>query len=89
MKIRLFLTIFHPNDFDFIYAVHLKQHIQPKILVTTNNRTDDSDETYYRAEVHLAEGGKDYDIMGWSKTAIINDIIEQYHKHLQFLHLLQ
>ncbi len=88
-KSSVTLTIFHPNDFDFIYAVHLKQHIQPKILVTTNNRTDDSDETYYRAEVHLAEGGKDYDIMGWSKTAIINDIIEQYHKHLQFLHLLQ
>ena len=44
---------------------------------------------YYRAEVHLGRGGQDYDIMGWSKTAVINNVIDQYHKHLHFLHLLR
>jgi choline/glycine/proline betaine transport protein len=39
--------------------------------------------------VHLREGGQDYDIMGWSKLAVINDVIDQYHKHLHFLHLLR
>jgi choline/glycine/proline betaine transport protein len=39
--------------------------------------------------VHLAEGGQDYDIMGWSKQAVINDVIDQYHKHQHFLHLLR
>lgn len=43
--------------------------------------------TYYRADVHLSEGGQNYDIMGWSKVAVINDIIDQYHRHLHFLHL--
>jgi len=40
-------------------------------------------------ELHLADGGQDYDIMGWSKIAVINDIIDQYYKHLHFLHLLR
>lgn len=44
---------------------------------------------YYRAEVHLSEGGKDYCVMGWSKTAVINDVVDQYHKHLYFLHLVR
>jgi choline/glycine/proline betaine transport protein len=49
------------------------------------------DETahYYRAEIHLQEGGQDYDVMGWSKQAIIQDIIDHYHKHMHFLHVLR
>lgn len=50
---------------------------------------DEDEHSYYRAEVHLVEGGQDYDIMGWSKMAVINNLIDQYHKHLHFLHLLR
>lgn len=42
---------------------------------------------YYRAEVHLYEGGQDYELVGYSRQQIINDIIDQYERHLQFLHL--
>ena len=40
---------------------------------------------YYRAEVHLGEGGQDYDVMGWSSGALINDVLDQYERHLHFL----
>ena len=50
---------------------------------------EEDEQIYYRAEVHLGEGGQDYDIMGWSKDAVIHDVIDQYHKHQHFLHLLR
>jgi choline/glycine/proline betaine transport protein len=43
----------------------------------------------FRAEVHLAEGGQDYDVMGWSQEQIIVDILNQYEDHLHFLHTRQ
>ena len=67
----------------FSYGVYKKQHSQPDF------NAENTSDTYYRAEVHLAEGGQDYDVMGWSKAAVINDIIDQYEKHLHFLHLLR
>ena len=40
---------------------------------------------YYRAEVHLREGGQDYDIMGWREETVINDVLDHYGRHLHFL----
>lgn len=77
------LTISHGDEYDFCYGVFKKQYSQPDFHA--DNETD----TYYRAEVHLTEGGQDYDIMGWTEQAVINDIIDQYEKHLHFLHLLR
>lgn len=53
----------------------------------SENINSKDDLHYYRAEVHLSEGGKDYCVMGWSKAAVINDVVDQYHKHMYFLHL--
>ena len=80
----LSLIVDHGEEQAFVYRVLARKHLQPDFI------TDDDDEHgYYRAEVHLGEGGQDYDIMGWSQTAVINNIIDQYHKHLHFLHLLR
>ncbi|WDE05842.1 BCCT family transporter [Thalassomonas viridans] len=78
----LAFKVFHGDEHDFIYGVHKKKLTQPDFTL------EDSD-SYYRAEVHLLEGGQDYDIMGWSEVAVINDVIEQYQKHMHFLHLLR
>ncbi|MFN6882571.1 choline transporter, partial [Proteus mirabilis] len=48
----------------------------------------DEEHKYYRAEIHLKEGGQDYDVMGWTKEQIIHDILDQYEKHIHFLHVL-
>lgn len=79
----LTLSVKHGDEHDFCYRVQKKQHSQPDFS------NDEQSNTYYRAEVHLAEGGQDYDIMGWTEQAVINDIIDQYEKHLHFLHLLR
>jgi choline/glycine/proline betaine transport protein len=84
---RIILTVSHVDQPDFIYAVRARTHIQPDLLEDSNDQ--DEEQMYYRAEVHLAEGGQDYDIMSWPETAIINDVVEQYQKHVHFLHLLK
>ncbi len=76
----------HGEEQKFVYRVLARKHSQPDFVSETD---DDDEQSYYRAEVHLEEGGQDYDIMGWSKMAVINNIIDQYHKHLHFLHLLR
>lgn len=73
---------------DFIYAVRARTHLQPDLL-EENGEQQDEEQSYYRAEVHLAEGGQGYDIMSWSEDCIINDVVEQYQKHVHFLHLLK
>ncbi|MGB1198582.1 MAG: BCCT family transporter [Thalassotalea sp.] len=81
----LSLIVNHGEEQEFVYRVLARKYSQPDFVC----EDDDDPQSYYRAEVHLSEGGQDYDIMGWSQTAVINNIIDQYHKHLHFLHLLR
>lgn len=81
----LSLLVNHGEAQEFVYRVLAQKYLQPEFIHDDN----EDGQSYYRAEVHLVEGGQDYDIMGWSKTAVINNIIDQYHKHLHFLHLLR
>ncbi len=87
---RVCFTVVHGEEVDFLYEIHRVSHVKPAFLQPDVPEGEVSEEhKYYRAEVHLREGGQDYDVMGWSKDAVINDIIDQYHKHMHFLHLLR
>ncbi len=81
----LSLIVDHGEERVFIYKVLARKYSQPDFVT----EDDEDEQSYYRAEVHLVEGGQDYDMMGWSKAAVINNIIDQYHKHLHFLHLMR
>lgn len=80
------ISVKQGEDQGFSYAILPKLHAQPDFA---NANDTSQNEVYYRAEVHLGEGGQDYCVMGWSKTALINDVVDQYHKHLYFLHLMR
>ncbi|WP_071870804.1 choline BCCT transporter BetT [Atopomonas hussainii] len=87
---RYSLNVGHGEEIDFLYRVWARGHIKPAFLNPDVAESDvDEAQKYYRAEVHLREGGQDYDIMGWSKDGVISDIVDQYHKHQHFLHLLR
>ncbi len=58
-------------------------------LVDTALEDLSEDEKYFRAEVHLREGGQNYDVMGWTRDQITTDVLEQYERHLHFLHMLR
>jgi len=44
-------------------------------------------DTYWRLEVHLREGGQDYDVMGYTSEQLIDDILDQYERHLEFVRM--
>ncbi|AXR06874.1 BCCT family transporter [Salinimonas sediminis] len=84
------LTVSMGDERNFVYAVYMTQQDQPEFMPNDEGTATPTDQqSYYRAEVHLGEGGQNYDIVGWSKLAIINDVIDHYHKHQHFLHLMK
>ncbi|WP_257254553.1 BCCT family transporter, partial [Endozoicomonas sp. SESOKO3] len=78
------LNVFHGEEQDFLYKVSPRSYVQPSFVID-----DEEESKYYRAEVFLREGGQDYDIMGWTKDQVIGDIIDQYEKHMHFLHMVR
>jgi len=76
------LTVDHGEQQVFTYQVVMTGYLTPSFAAQRFRN-----QRYYRAEVHLYEGGQDYELVGYSRQQIINDIIDQYERHLQFLHL--
>jgi len=46
-------------------------------------------DTYCRLEVHLREGGQDYDVMGYTYGQLTDDVLDQYERHLEFVRMQQ
>ena len=68
----------------FIKLFHVKQYL--KFLI---GRTEAEDGQYFQAEVFLREGGQNYDVMDWTQEDLIQDIIDQYERHLHFLNIVR
>lgn len=84
------LEVYHGDELDFIYTVFANEHPLPnKAVVGTALEDLPDSEKYWRAEVHLREGGQDYDVMGWTKEQIANDMLNQYERHLHYLHMIR
>ena len=45
------------------------------------------DNVYYRLNVHLVEGGQDYDVMDYTHSQLIDDVLDQYEQHVEFMRL--
>ncbi len=76
------LEVLHGEELDFVYVIRAHEMQLPDDAMV-EHPNDAS--TYWRAEVHLGEGGQDYDVMGWTGEQIANDILEQYERHLNYL----
>ncbi len=81
------LSVMHSGEIDFQYLVAAQWHPRPN--GTHVEPGEDEGAGYYRAEVHLNEGSQDYDLMGWTQQQVLHDLLEQYEKHLHFLHVLR
>jgi choline/glycine/proline betaine transport protein len=44
-------------------------------------------DVHYRVEVHLREGGQGYDVMGYTRSQLVEDVLDQYEQHLEFIRL--
>jgi choline/glycine/proline betaine transport protein len=83
------LEIGHGEERPFIYQVQMRGYFTPSFALGGIGKKEINNRRYYRAEVHLSEGSQDYDLVGYTKEQIINDILDQYERHLQFLHMVR
>ncbi|PHM49925.1 BCCT family transporter [Xenorhabdus miraniensis] len=90
MDDRIHFEVDFGENLNFVYEVRLRGYIQPAFALAGFEDGERSEEQkYYRAEVYLKEGGQDYDLMSWTQEQIIHDILDQYEKHIHFLHLVR
>ena len=78
------LRVDHHNEINFIYQV-VSRETQPPSLMA--DRLEE--QQFYQAEVFLREGGQNYDVMDWTLDDLLQDIIDQYERHLHFLNLVR
>ena len=68
---------------DFAYTLWPRQCAMPSFTIRAQQRRS----VYYRLEVHLREGGLGYDVMGYTREQLIEDVVDHFESHLQYLHL--
>lgn len=78
------LKVHHHNEINFIYKVIATATLPPSFMAQT-----ETDKIYYQAEVFLREGGQNYDVMDWTQEDLLQDIIDQYERHLHFLNVIR
>ncbi|MGB3612076.1 MAG: choline BCCT transporter BetT [Cellvibrio sp.] len=86
---RIWIEVNHGEEVDFFYSVHARPYTPPSFAMRDTSARRGKALRYFRAEVYLKEGGQDYDIMGWTEDQVIADVIDQYEKHMHFLHGLR
>ena len=79
------LRVDHHNEINFIYQVVSRETQPPSFMADTREQ----DQPFYQAEVFLREGGQNYDVMDWTLEDLLQDIIDQYERHLHFLSLVR
>nr|WP_314872491.1 choline BCCT transporter BetT [uncultured Pseudomonas sp.] len=76
-----------PSEGTFVYEIRPQAYATPS-FVTSSDAPPGEERKYFRAEVHLREGGQDHDVMGWSKDEVIGDILDHFERHMHYLHLV-
>jgi len=84
---RVALELSHAGEGRFRYEVRPRAFNSPSFVLRDTDEGSDA-RKYFRAEVYLREGGQDYDVMGWSREDVIGDILDQYERHLHYLHVV-
>jgi choline/glycine/proline betaine transport protein len=86
---HVWIEVRHGDEIDFFYSVHPRPYDPPSFTLRDTRKHRAEALKYYRAEVHLREGGQDYDIMGWSRPDVIHDVLDQYERHMHFLAMVR
>ncbi|WP_338561085.1 BCCT family transporter [Acinetobacter sp. KS-LM10] len=75
----------HQDEMNFVYQVIARETLPASFMAESTH----DQHLYFQAEVFLKEGGQAYDVMDWTKDDLIQDIIDQYERHLHFLSLVR
>ncbi len=81
----LLLKVDHQNEINFIYQVVATETRAPSFMLDDESSLSLK---YYKAEVFLKKGEK-LDVMEWTQEDLLQDIIDQYERHLYFLNVVR
>lgn len=81
------LVVAHQDEPNFQFSVKPRGCLRPAFAFPEFDPDDERGERFYRAEVHLADGGQKYCIFGYTQEQIINEVLKQYNRHVQHLHM--
>lgn len=79
------LRVDHQDEINFIYQVVARETLPPSFMAESAEQNI----RYFQAEVFLREGGQGYDVMDWTREDLLQDMIDQYERHLHFLSLVR
>ncbi|MGM0560089.1 MAG: choline BCCT transporter BetT [Pseudomonadota bacterium] len=79
---HLALNVDLGGEQDFTYQIWPRPCAMPAFSI----RDTHAGTHYYRLEVHILEGSQGYDIYGYTKDQLIADILDQFERHMLFLH---
>ncbi|GHB09447.1 choline BCCT transporter BetT [Modicisalibacter luteus] len=79
----LSLNVDFGEEQNFTYQVWSQGFTTPGFAMHTPHASS----RYYRIEVYLMEGSQGYDLMGYTRDQVIEDILDQYERHMHYLHL--
>ncbi|MBF8221886.1 choline BCCT transporter BetT [Halomonas sp. 328] len=79
---HLALNVALGGEQDFTYQIWPHRSPMPAFSI----RDSHAGTHYYRLQVHIGEGGQGYNVYGYSREQLIADILDQYERHLFFLH---
>jgi len=82
------LSVPYGGKADFLYQVRVRGYDPPAFAFEDTKDSEMEARRYFRAEVHLKEGGQGYDITDWSQQDIIEDVLAQYESHLKFMEMV-
>lgn len=77
---HLALNVTLDDEQNFTYQIWARSFETPAFAHREHDR-------YYRLEVYLLEGSQGYDLMGYTRDQVIEDILDQYERHMNFLHM--
>ena len=77
------------NTPEFIYAVRAVSQAIPAFALSDSGSTTSPRRRFYRAEVFLTQGGRGYDIYGYSGDQLIADVINHYDRFRHYLYTTQ
>ena len=86
---KLKLTVASGQPEEFVYGVRMRRYETPGYSFFESQSNRKRADYYYRAEIYLLDGGQNYDVMEFSKDELIQDVLEQYERHFQYLHAIR
>lgn len=79
---QLDLTVKLGEEQDFRYQIYPTEFPVPSFTKNTAGG-----EKYYRMEVYDLTGSMGYDVFGYTQDQLINNVIDLYERHMEFLHM--